>query len=95
MENIDEKIQALETRAEKIRKTVAQIEKTQAVKQHQYDECVKKLAGLGIDVDGMKLSELKKLLAETEEQLKTDMERLDETIAKSEEVIKEFQAAQG
>jgi arsenate reductase-like glutaredoxin family protein len=88
---LNRKLKDLDTRAEKIRKAKSALEKSQAVKEHQYEEALTKLKDLGIDAENMKASELKKLLATTESELEDALTAMEDTIKECEDILAEFQ----
>jgi chromosome segregation ATPase len=93
--DIEKQIRDLETRASKVRKQKSEIEKTLAVKEHQYEQALARLKELGIDAAKMKGPALKKLIADTEEELKTELEKLEASISESEGIIVDFNEALG
>jgi predicted component of type VI protein secretion system len=93
-EELEQRLNKLNKRQDKIMKDKAALEKEQAVKEHQYKEALQDLLDLGIDASEMKNSELKKLLAETEKNLEGELEAFEATLAKSEAILEEFRQVQ-
>ena len=94
-QEVQSQLKELENRINKLKKSKSELEKEQAVCEHQYDESVKRLLELGIDISKMSIREITTLLEKTELQFTSSLEDLESEIAASEQVVAEFKALQG
>lgn len=91
--DLNDKLKQLEARALAVKKTLDSYNRDLAVLEHKRSTAIDELKKLGVDVEGMKIKELKELQAKLEEELADEVEKLEKNIDIAEGLIEEFSNA--